>query len=179
LGDTSLAALEAARADPYGVAGFIGDVCSMLTFFRSALRSWAVLGLLGLVMVAFIVTGVGTPSRMSALGGVSGSDAVQVGDRGIAISDLNDRLKIELNQRRQQQPDITMQQMLQEGTLDKLLSELTDLTAIRAFGEKFGMVVSDRLADGEIASIPAFQGATGKFDEARYRQLLSQRELAE
>jgi peptidyl-prolyl cis-trans isomerase D len=179
LGDASLAALEAARAGPYGVAGFIGDACSMLTFFRRALRSWAVLGLLGLVMVAFIVTGVGTPSSMNALGGVSGSDAVQVGDRGIAISDLNDRLKIELNQRRQQQPDITMQQMLQEGTLDKLLSELTDLTSIRAFGEKFGMVVSNRLADGEIASIPAFQGATGKFDESRYRQLLGQRGLTE
>lgn len=151
----------------------------MLTFFRSALRSWAVLGLLGLVMVAFIVTGVGTPSSMGGLGGASSSDAVQVGDRAIAVSDLNDRLKIELTQRRQQQPEMTMQQLLQEGTLDKLLSELTDLTALRAFGEKFGMVVSDRLGDGEIASIPAFQGATGKFDESRYRQLLSQRGLTE
>jgi len=179
LGDASLAALEAARAGPYGVAGFIGDVWSMLTFFRRAMGSWAVLGLLGLIMVAFIVTGVGTPSSVGALGGVGSNDAVQIGNRAIAISDLNDRLKIELSQRRQQQPDITMQQMLQEGTLDKLLSELTDLTSLRAFGEKFGMVVSDRLADGEIASIPAFQGATGKFDESRYRQLLGQRGLTE
>lgn len=151
----------------------------MLTFFRRAMGSWAVLGLLGLIMVAFIVTGVGTPSSVGALGGVGSNDAVQIGNRAIAISDLNDRLKIELSQRRQQQPDITMQQMLQEGTLDKLLSELTDLTSLRAFGEKFGMVVSDRLADGEIASIPAFQGATGKFDESRYRQLLGQRGLTE
>ncbi len=151
----------------------------MLSFFRRALGSWAVLGLLGLIMVAFIVTGVGTPSSMGALGGVGVSDAVKVENRSIAVSDLNDRLKIELSQRRQQQPDVTMQQVLQEGTLDKLVSELTDLTALRAFGEKFGMVVSDRLADGEIASIPAFQGATGKFDDSRYRQLLSQRGLTE
>jgi hypothetical protein len=60
-------------------------------------------------MVAFIVTGVGTPSSMSALGGVGGSDAVQIGNRAIAISDLNDRLKIELSQRRQQQPVLRLQ----------------------------------------------------------------------
>lgn len=151
----------------------------MLSFFRRALGSWVVLGLLGLLMVAFIVTGVGTPSSMGALGGVGTNDAVKIGNRSIEISDLNERLKIELNQRRQQNPEMTMTQLLQEGTLDKLLAELTDLTSIRAFGEKFGMIVSDRLADGEIASIPAFQGATGKFDEARYRQLLSQRGLTE
>ncbi len=151
----------------------------MLSFFRRALGSWAVLGLLGLIMVAFIVTGIGTPSSMGSLGSVGSSDAVKIGNRAIAISDLNDRLKIELTQRRQQQPDASMQQLLQEGTLDKLLSELTDLTALRAFGEKFGMVVSNRLSDGEIASIPAFQGATGKFDESRYRQLLGQRGLTE
>ncbi len=151
----------------------------MLSFFRRALGSWVVLGLLGLLMVAFIVTGVGTPSSLGALGGVASSDAVKVEGRSIAVSDLSDRLKIELTQRRQQTPDISMAQLLQEGTLDKLLSELTDLTALRAFGEKFGMVVSDRLADGEIASIPAFQGATGKFDESRYRQALSQRGLTE
>lgn len=151
----------------------------MLSFFRRALGSWVVIGLLGLLMVAFIVTGVGTPSSMGALGGVGSNDAVKIGSRSIEISDLNERLKIELSQRRQQNPEMTMAQMLQEGTLDKLLAELTDLTAIRAFGEKFGMIVSDRLADGEIASIPAFQGATGKFDEARYRQLLSQRGLTE
>lgn len=151
----------------------------MLSFFRRALGSWVVLGLLGLLMVAFIVTGVGTPSSMGALGGVGTNDAVKVGGRSIEISDLNERLKIELSQQRQQNPELTMTQLLQQGTLDKMLAEMTDLTAIRAFGEKFGMIVSDRLADGEIASIPAFQGATGKFDEARYRQLLSQRGLTE
>lgn len=151
----------------------------MLSFFRRALGSWVVLGLLGLLMLAFIVTGVGTPSSMGALGGVGGNEAMKIGSRAIEISDLNERLKIELGQRRQQQPELTMGQLVQEGTLDKLLAELTDLTAIRAFGEMFGMVVSDRLADGEIASIPAFQGATGKFDDVRYRQLLGQRGLTE
>lgn len=151
----------------------------MLSFFRRALGSWVVLGLLGLLMLAFIVTGVGTPSSLGALGGVDSKDAVKVGNRSIEISDLNGRMKIELAQRRQQQPDITMDRLIQDGTLDKLLAELTDMTVLRSFGEKFGMVVSNRLTDGEIASIPAFQGATGKFDDSRYRQLLSQRGLTE
>ena len=33
----------------------------MITFFRKALSSWVVLALLGLVLVAFIVTGIGDP----------------------------------------------------------------------------------------------------------------------
>ena len=151
----------------------------MLAFFRRALSSWAVLGLLGLLMVAFIVTGVGTPSSMGALGGLSSSELVRVGNRSLSSSDVAQRMQLELRQAREQQPELTMAQLLQSGTLEQMVTQMTDLLSLRAFGEAHGMAVSDKLGDAEIASIPAFQGAAGKFDESRYRQALSGRGISE
>jgi peptidyl-prolyl cis-trans isomerase D len=149
----------------------------MLSFFRRALSSWLVLGLLGLLMIAFVVTGVGTPSSMGALGGVGSADVIRAGSRTLGVNEVSQRMQFELRQQRQQQPELTMTQFLQGGTLEKMIGEMGDLLSIRAFGEANGMAVSSRLTDGEIASIPAFQGATGKFDDARFRQALSQRGL--
>ncbi|MBU6252977.1 MAG: SurA N-terminal domain-containing protein, partial [Alphaproteobacteria bacterium] len=114
----------------------------MLAFFRRALSSWAVLGLLGLLMVAFIVTGVGTPSSMGALGGLSSSELVRVGNRSLSSSDVAQRMQLELRQAREQQPELTMAQLLQSGTLEQMVTQMTDLLSLRAFGEAHGMAVS-------------------------------------
>ncbi|MEN9288479.1 MAG: hypothetical protein RL317_102 [Pseudomonadota bacterium] len=151
----------------------------MLAFFRRALSSWAVIGLLGLLMMAFIVTGIGTPSSMGALGGLGSSEVVRVGTQTLTTNDLSQRLELELRQAREQQPELTMAQLLQGGTLEQMVSQMTNLLSLRAFGEEHGMSVSDKLGDAEIASIPAFQGAAGKFDEGRYRQALSGRGITE
>lgn len=151
----------------------------MLAFFRRTLSSWAVIGLLGLLMVAFIVTGVGTPSSMGALGGLGSGELVRVGNQTLTTNDVSQRMELELRQAREQQPELTMGQLLQTGTLEQMVSQMTDLLSIRAFGEAHGMSVSDKLGDAEIASIPAFQGAAGKFDEGRYRQALSSRGISE
>ena len=147
----------------------------MLSFFRRALSSWVIIGLLGLLMVAFIVTGVGTPSSMGALGGTSSTDIARAGDRSLSVNDVSQRLQLELRQAKEQQPETTMALLLQGGVLEQLVDQLTDILSIRAFGEAHGMTVSDKLGDAEIASIPAFHGASGIFDETRYRQALSTR----
>ena len=46
----------------------------MLAFFRRVLSSWLAVGLLALIMIAFIITGVGTPG--GGLVGGPGADAV-------------------------------------------------------------------------------------------------------
>ncbi|MEY3704278.1 MAG: hypothetical protein RLZZ561_1898 [Pseudomonadota bacterium] len=147
----------------------------MLSFFRRALSSWVIIGLLGLLMVAFIVTGVGTPSSMGSLGGASSADIARAGDRSLSVTDVSQRMQLELRQAKEQQPETTMALLLQGGALEQLVDQLIDLLSIRAFGEAHGMTVSDKLGDAEIASIPAFQGATGMFDDSRYRQALSTR----
>jgi len=147
----------------------------MLTFFRRALSSWVIIALLGLLMVAFIVTGVGTPAGMGSLGGASDNDIARAGDRSLSVTDVSQRMQLELRQAKEQQPETTMALLLQGGALEQLVAQLTDLMSIRAFGETHGMSVSDKLGDAEIASIPAFHGASGKFDETRYQQALSSR----
>lgn len=151
----------------------------MLSFFRRALSSWMVIGLLSLLMIAFIVTGVGTPSSMGSLGGVGAGEIARAGDRALSVNDVSERMQLELRQAREQNPEMTMAQLLQGRTLDTMIEQLTDILAIRAFAEKHGMVVSDKLGDAEIASISAFHGATGRFDENRYRQALSSRGISE
>ena len=151
----------------------------MLAFFRRALSSWVVIGLLGLLMLAFVVTGVGTPSSMGALGGLGNNDIAQAGSRTLSASDVAQRMQLDLRQAREQRPELTMAQYLKGGVLDSMIDQLVDITALRGFAERHGMTVSDKLGDAEIASITAFQGATGKFDENRYRQALSAQGLTE
>ncbi|MFM7027403.1 MAG: SurA N-terminal domain-containing protein [Chakrabartia sp.] len=151
----------------------------MLAFFRRALSSWVVIGLLGLLMVAFIVTGVGTPSSMGVMGGVGSSDVARAGNKTLAVSDVARLMELEFRQARQQKPELTMAQFMQGGILDKMISELSDLMALQAFAETHGMTVSDKLGDAEIASRTEFQGPTGKFDESRYRQLLANNGVTE
>lgn len=112
---------------------------------------------------------------MGSLGGVNSADIARAGDRSLSINDVSQRMQLELRQAKEQRPETTMALLLQGGALEQLVDQLTDLLSIRAFGEAHGMSVSDKLGDAEIASIPAFHGASGVFDETRYQQALSSR----
>ena len=152
----------------------------MISFFRRALSSWLVLGLLGLIMVAFIITGVGTPGGLGNLGGGATGDAIaKVGEHSLTSSEARQRAQLALQNIQQQRPDMTMATFAQQGGIDALVQQLIDGTAIEQWAEKNGIVASKRLVDGEIASIPAFHGLTGKFDEAVYRNMLAQRRIGE
>ena len=151
----------------------------MLAFFRRALSSWVVIGLLGLLMLAFIVTGVGTPSSMGVLSGIGNNDIAKAGSRTLSVGDVAQRMQLELRQAREQRPELTIAQLMQGNLLENVVSQLTDMTALQGYAEAHGMVVSDKLGDAEIASIEAFHGATGKFDESRYREALSSRGISE
>jgi peptidyl-prolyl cis-trans isomerase D len=150
----------------------------MISFFRRALSSWYVLGLLGLIMVAFIVTGVGTPSGLGNVGG-SGSNLASVSGRAVTAEELSQRLETALKRAREEQPGMTRASFIRQGAFDAILKELTDFVSLDAFANKHGMAISHRLIGGEIASIPAFNGATGKFDQARFQQVLASQGMTE
>ncbi len=150
----------------------------MISFFRRALSSWVTLGLLGLILIAFIVTGVGTPSSFGGLGG-GGSTIATVAGYDIGQRELEKRLQDILKSEREKQPGIDMAQILRSGAAEGLLGELIDQLAVSVFGEENGMIVSRRLVDGEIASNPRFYGASGKFDEERFRATLKENSISE
>jgi peptidyl-prolyl cis-trans isomerase D len=151
----------------------------MLAFFRSGLRSWWLLALLGLIMVAFIVTGIGTPSSLGGLGGAGAGTLASVNGQDIEQGEVEKRLKNILQGEKENQPGIDMAALLRLGAADQVVDELVDQIAMVMFGEEHGVAISRKLEDGEISSNPAFFNAAGKFDPDKFRSLLDQRGVPE
>jgi len=150
----------------------------MLAFFRRVLSSWLAVGLLALIMIAFIITGVGTPGG-GLVGGPGADSVATVGGKPIAVTDIQQRVDQELRQARQQQPSLTTPQFLAAiGGLGPIVEQYIGATVLTRWAEKHGIAASKRLVDGEIASIPAFRGPTGKFDQAAMEAILSQRRMS-
>jgi peptidyl-prolyl cis-trans isomerase D len=152
----------------------------MLAFFRRALGSWIVIALLGVIMIAFIVTGVGSPSGLGGLTGPGADSVATVDGKSIPTADVQRRVQNQLQQARQQQPDLDMPRFLAAiGGIGPVVDQYLSGRALEAWATRHGIVASDRLIDGDIASIPAFQGPTGRFDEKTMRALLAQQRISE
>ena len=153
----------------------------MLHFFRSFFQSKLGVGItlafLGIIAFAFASADV---SNSGAFGGIAGGNRVaSVGDEKISTAALNQQATNALEQVRQDNPNETMQSFIAQGGLEQIVSGMIDRLAIAVFGEKYGLRAGDNLVNSEIIGIPAFQGATGQFDEKVYRQLISQRGLTD
>lgn len=153
----------------------------MLGFFRRIINSkvglivtFAVLGIIALAFAAGDITNLSTGS-----GGITGNDIARVGDEQITAAELRRRAQDDVEAARQQQPTADMAQYLAAGGLDRALEGMIATTALAEFGRAQGMVVSERLLEGQIASIPGLQGPTGRFDENLFRRLIAERNLTE
>ncbi|MEP6786577.1 MAG: SurA N-terminal domain-containing protein [Sphingomonadales bacterium] len=151
----------------------------MLSIFRNFSKSPIGIGIFALILIAFVVT---LYEGKSGLGGMSlgGSGAiVQVGSLSIDEAELTRRLQNQLEGARQQTPTLTMAQFIAAGGMEQTISLTATGRALELFAEQEGMVASKKLVDGAIASIPAFNGPTGKFDPVTFQQVLSQRKISE
>ena len=155
----------------------------MLAFFRRLTHSrvgviitFLVLGVIALAFAAGDVTGL---SSMTGGAGITGGDVAKVGKADVTVNDLKTQAQTQLEGYRQQQPTLDMATFVNQGGLDGTLDRIVSSMALEQFGRAQGMVVSKRAVDGQIASIPALQGPTGKFDENLYRQILAQRKLTD
>ena len=106
----------------------------MLKSFRKAKSSWFFVAFLGLVMVGFIITGVGP------IGGgpqSSGDWVARVGDETITAAQLNNDLGRQLSNIRQSDPNsrATMADLVRSGAFDQILQQMILARATVAFGE--------------------------------------------
>jgi hypothetical protein len=147
----------------------------MISFFRKALSSWIVLALLGLVLVAFIVTGIGDPFG----GGPAANSVAEVAGEDVTDTQLSSQFDRQLATIRQEQPGITAAQAVRGGMLEGVLERLIGSQALTAMGEKLGLGPSKRQVDAEIASIAAFRGPDGRFSEDVFRQAIGAQGLTE
>ncbi len=155
----------------------------MLAFFRRLTHSkvgviitFLVLGVIALAFAAGDVTGL---SSMTGGAGITGGDVAKVGKADVTANQLKTQAQTEMEGFRQQQPTLDMATFVNQGGFDGTLDRIISSMALEQFGRAQGMVVSKRAIDGQIASIPALQGPTGKFDENLYRQVLAQRKLTD
>lgn len=144
-------------------------------FFHSSVGIFAALGLIVLIALAFAA---GDVANMANSVGLSGGDRIAtVGSAKVGTAQLTKQAQQALQIAQQQTPTLTMKQFLAEGGLEQIATQMIDEAALNEFGAGQGVIAGKRLVDSELAKIPAFQGAGGKFDQATYRSILAQRQL--
>jgi peptidyl-prolyl cis-trans isomerase D len=155
------------------------DAHTMISFFRNILSSKLIMGLFALIMLAFIITGVGTGSGGAGNLAGGGTRIAKVGGLTIEPGEAQQRVSAEFDNARQQQPGLDVASFVSSGSVDRAIDQMISSRAFEAFAAKHGMAASQRLIDADIAAIPAFKGPTGQFDRNTFLGILSQRKLSE
>jgi peptidyl-prolyl cis-trans isomerase D len=152
----------------------------MITFFRNlfSTKLGVILAMLFVVLIgaAFALADVSAPSGSFLSGGntVASVDGTDVTDEEIAQI-----MARALQNAREEEPGIDMATLVANGGLEQAIEQFVQSEALAAFANDNGLLISKRLIDRAIAQIPAFQGLTGNFDEASFRQVLIQQGLTE
>lgn len=151
----------------------------MLNLFRRGASSKFLLAFLGLALFAMVVTGFGTGGM--GLGDLAGGGGriVSVGSEGITETELTQQVNQQLNQARERQPELDIGTFFRGGAFEEIVRQLTALKAMTSFGREQGIAASKRMVDGEIASIPAFHGLSGRFDPQAFRAALQRENITE
>lgn len=145
----------------------------MLAFFRSAVSSiWGKL-ILGIILLAFIVTLYEGRSPFGTGTILGGSSLASVGSAPISEQELRRRVQNQLDAARRQQPDLDMAQFVAAGGVESTLRQMIDARTLTEFGRRHGLVASDRLVGSLLNQIPAFKGPTGQFDQRTYEGVLA------
>lgn len=153
----------------------------MLESIRNAMKSKIGMGiaLVVLVLIAFAFTS-GDVATNQSFGGIAGGDRVaEVGDERIDTSTLSNAITSALERIKQDDPNVSMKSFLANDGGEDVLEDLIDRLAIAVFGRSNGIVASNKLIDSEIANIPGFKGADGKFSEEQFRSAINQRGISE
>lgn len=154
---------------------------AMLTFFRNFFKSKLglaiTLAFLGLIGFAFASMDV---SNTGAFGGVAGGDTVAVvGDKKISTAEFQQAVNDALAEARRENPDVTMETLLANGGIDRILDDLIDRYTLMAWGEENGFRAGDNLVNYLIRDLPGVLGPDGEFDQAAYANLLRQAQLTD
>lgn len=140
---------------------------------KSRIGKFVALAFLVMIAIAFAASDISGVRSGSA----SGSEVAEVGGAAITDRELNDRVRQEMDVVRQRNPQVDVAQFVAAGGVENVLERVISTFALQMFGERADMVVSNRVIDGEIASIPAFQGFNGKFDQATFERRIAERNL--
>lgn len=146
-------------------------------FFQSKIGIVVTMAFLALIALAFASMDV---SSSATFGGVSGGNRVAVvGDEKIGTADLVRDANNAVDGLRQDDPTLSMQAFVEQGGLDRVLSQMIDRAAIAGYARDYGLRAGENLVNSEILGISAFSGPDGNFSEDAFRGFLAQRGLNE
>jgi len=152
----------------------------MITFIRSIINSrYGAVFALGFIAMIAVAFALGDVSGSGNFGGLSGGNVASVGDRKIALGELNDALDNRLKAERQENPTLDMPRFVEGGGLDSTLEQLINRYALAVFGDRYGVSVSKRLVDSEILKIPGSKGIDGQYSPEAFQAFLQNLDLTE
>ena len=155
----------------------------MLNLFRRALNSRVGIAIAGLLLaviaVGFAMTDIGNTLSGSGQQPGKGERLAKIGDEGLYAGDVRQAMETALDAERRRNPTLDMAGLIAAGGFEQVVDGLIAERAVDLYGREQGLRASKKLVDGEIASIPAFQGATGKFDQQTFLRLLRENNLTE
>ena len=146
----------------------------MLTALRKGANSWAVRGLLVVIIASFVLWGV----QSAHLAGPS--TVASVGDVKVTQGEYIRAFQAERNQRtRDPSQPFSARQMAEEGVDKLVLERLVMGAALDNAADDLGVRASDERIITAIHGAPRFANANGVFDMAVYRQDLSRQGISE
>lgn len=151
-------------------------ISSLRRLSKSAVGTAIMALILILVIVGFAVGDIQNVMRGGSFGGSSDTLA-RVGSEEVTDRDMSRAMERRLSQVREQNPEADYSSLAND--FDRLLQALIDSRALQAFADKFGFVLSKRLVDAQIATIPAARGLNGQFSEQSYQAFLSQQRVTD
>lgn len=153
----------------------------MLSFIRRITQSkvgvFVTMGVLAVIALAFAL---GDITGIAPSGAPSGANVAKVGEAQISDAELQQRVRTALDaERERQQQPVDINAFVEAGGVEGVLTQVINSLALDQFAQASGMVASQALVDGQIASIPAFQGFDGKFNQQTFERLLQQRGITQ
>lgn len=153
----------------------------MLATLRKKLGTGILLAILGIGLIAIVITGFGTDGLGGLGSGGSGKAArtvARVGDERLTDIEISQLIDGRYRQLVRQQPTLDRAQFV-DTQFAPLLDRIVSDNAVVAFGRQLGFVVPQRMVDQIIVGIPAFQNVAGGFDDAAFRAALQGQNLSE
>ena len=151
----------------------------MLASFRRLSKS--TVGSIVMVLFVLAILASFALADMSSVGsgnfGLGTSTLAQVGNQQVTDRDMSRAMERRLTEVRQRNPEADYAAIA--GDYDAILESLIDQRSVEAFADKYGLVLSKRLIDAEIAGIPGTRGLDGKFSDQSYQQFLAQQRLTD
>jgi peptidyl-prolyl cis-trans isomerase D len=154
----------------------------MLSFFRRVSKSkvgtWIMAAILVAILGGFAAADLSNFGTGTIGWGAMGSSTLaRVGDQEVVDRDMADRMQKRLQEVREQNPEADYSSIVRD--FDAILTNLIDEKSLIAFADKFGLHLSKRLIDAQIAEIPETKGINGKFSDQSYQQFLARQRLTD